>query len=312
MKFKKYILKKTLRYIFIFLVAIGFFSCASSKMKKISIYESNFKDSAGVIKESVDDRKSAKPHYDNAAKDNPQSSVQQDTLGAEEYLENSPLAHDHLSAPAVENNTATPAIIPISPTKAIIPKEKSARLAYNYSSEMKRNVSEDINVYVSIVNSSSFVKATLMKIIAKQKNPNTHKTNTDSIVTANILLFKRIKVVLMDPESAFKVDSTFGNGWQDVDSIGDNRWRWTVIPKTSQPNAKLIIKVTAQTPTGAVKDIDDRTFFINVEMTGPFQMIREWWIYLQEHPQLFLTVIIIPLIAFFGRRYFDRKKEQKP
>ncbi len=194
-----------------------------------------------------------------------------------------------------------------------VPKKKSARLAYNYSSEMKRNVSEDINVYVSIVNSGSFVKDTLMKIVAQQKNPSARKANTDSIVTANILLYKRIKVELIDPDAAFKIDSVYGNGWQDVDSIGDNRWRWSVKPLTDQPNAKLVIKVVAKTPAGAIEDIDDRTFYIKVEMTGPFQMFRTWWIYLQDHPELFLTVIIIPLIAFFGKRYFDRKsKEQKP
>ena len=194
-----------------------------------------------------------------------------------------------------------------------VPKKKSARLAYNYSSEMKRNVSEDINVYVSIVNSGSFVKDTLMKIVAQQKNPNNHKTRADSIVCANILLYKRIKVELIDPDAAFKIDSVYGSGWQDVDSIGDNRWRWSVKPLTDQPNAKLVIKVVAKSPAGAIEDIDDRTFYIKVEMTGPFQMFRTWWIYLQDHPELFLTVIIIPLIAFFGKRYFDRKsKEQKP
>ena len=198
-------------------------------------------------------------------------------------------------------------------SEASVPKKKSARLAYNYSSEMKRNVSEDINVYVSIVNSGSFVKDTLMKIVAQQKNPSARKANTDSIVTANILLYKRIKVELIDPDAAFKIDSVYGNGWQDVDSIGDNRWRWSVKPLTDQPNAKLVIKVVAKTPAGAIEDIDDRTFYIKVEMTGPFQMFRTWWIYLQDHPELFLTVIIIPLIAFFGKRYFDRKsKEQKP
>ena len=197
-------------------------------------------------------------------------------------------------------------------SESSVPKKKSARLAYNYSSEMKRNVSEDINVYVSIVNSGSFVKDTLMKIVAQQKNPGARKANTDSIVTANILLYKRIKVELIDPDAAFKIDSVYGNGWQDVDSIGDNRWRWSVKPLTDQPNAKLVIKVVAKTPAGAIEDIDDRTFFIKVEMTGPFQMFRTWWIYLQDHPELFLTVIIIPLIAFFGKRYFDRKKEQKP
>jgi len=194
-----------------------------------------------------------------------------------------------------------------------VPKKKSARLAYNYSSEMKRNISEDINVYVSIVNSGSFVKDTLMKIVAQQKNPNKHKTRADSIVCANILLYKRIKVELIDPDAAFKIDSVYGSGWQDIDSIGDNRWRWSVKPLTDQPNAKLVIKVVAKSPAGAIEDIDDRTFYIKVEMTGPFQMFRTWWIYLQDHPELFLTVIIIPLIAFFGKRYFDRKsKEQKP
>ena len=215
------------------------------------------------------------------------------------------------TATMITESASEPA--PSANPETSVPKKKSARLAYNYSSEMKRNVSEDINVYVSIVNSGSFVKDTLMKIVAQQKNPNAHKANTDSIVTANILLYKRIKVELIDPDAAFKIDSVYGNSWQDVDSIGDNRWRWSVKPLTDQPNAKLVIKVVAKTPAGAVEDIDDRTFYIKVEMTGPFQMFRTWWIYLQDHPELFLTVIIIPLIAFFGKRYFDRKsKEQKP
>ena len=220
------------------------------------------------------------------------------------------ISADTLSVSA-ENSSSEP---PPSPApENSVPKKKSARLAYNYSSEMKRDVSEDINVYVSIVNSGSFVKDTLMKIVAQQKNPNNHKTKADSIVCANILLYKRIKVELIDPESSFKIDSVYGNAWQDVDSIGDNRWRWSVIPLTNHPMAKLVIKVVAKTPAGAVEDIDDRTFYIKVKMTGWMQMLRDWWIYLQDHPELVVTVILIPVIAYFGKRYFDRKsKEQKP
>lgn len=306
MKSKESIQKKASVFIFILLVTIGLFSCANRQMKKISNSESSPKDSIGSIQESVDDQNSAELDYSYGEKDNPHSPTRPDTLFIGEQPENPPAPVDNTSSPS-------PVINPLPKPEVSFPKKKSARLAYNYSSEMKRNVSEDINVYVSIVNSGSFVKDTLMKIIAQQKNPNTHKTSADSIVTANILLYQRIKVVLIDPDSAFKIDTVYGKAWQDVDSIGDNRWRWSVRPLTNQPSAKLVIKVVAKTPAGAIEDIDDRTFYIKVKMTGPLQMIREWWIYLQDHPELFLTVIIIPLIAFFGKRYFDRKsKEQKP
>lgn len=191
------------------------------------------------------------------------------------------------------------------------PVKKSASLAYNFPAEMKRNVSEDINVYVSLVNSGSFVKDTLMKIIARQKNPDTGKSKTDSIVTTNILLYKRLKIELIDPDSAFRIKQIYGNDWQEVDSTGDNRWRWNVVPLTNLPEAKLVIKVVAETPSGAQKDIDDRTFYIRIKMTGPFQMIRSWLTYLQDNPGLVLTVILIPLIAFFGKRYFERRAKNK-
>ena len=195
------------------------------------------------------------------------------------------------------------------PSKIEIPEKKSARLAYSYSPEMKRNESADINVYVSIVNPTSFVRDTLMKIIAQQKNPKTGMINTDSIVAANILLYKRLKIELIDPDSCFRIKKIYGETWQEVDSTGDNRWRWNLIPLTNLPEAKLVIKVVAETPSGVQKDIDDRTFFIKVKMTGPVQMIRSWGTYLQDNPGLVLTVILIPLIASFGKRYLDRKKK---
>lgn len=191
------------------------------------------------------------------------------------------------------------------------PKKKSARMAYNFPAEMHRNKSADINVYVSLVNSESYVKDTLMKIVALQNDPNSGKIKKDSVVTANILLYKRIAVELLDPDSAFIVKQIFGRTWQDVDSTGDNRWRWNLIPQTDKPEAKLIIKVVAETPAGEPKDIDDRTFYIRIRMTGPNQTVRSWVTYLQDHPGLVLTAILIPMLGFFGKRYFERKSKGK-
>jgi hypothetical protein len=198
-----------------------------------------------------------------------------------------------------------------SPVHAVDPdiQKKSARLAYNYPPEMTRYKSEDINVYVSIVNPASFVKDTLMKILATQQSPSGKKT-IDSIVTTNILLYKRLLVELMDPDSAFTIKRIYGEAWQEVDSTGDNRWRWSVTPLTDAPEAKLVIKVMAQKPVGTQVYIDDRTFFIKVKMVGIGQTIRSWITYMQDNKGMVVTVILIPLFAYFGKRYFDRKSKK--
>lgn len=188
--------------------------------------------------------------------------------------------------------------------------QKSARLAYSYYPEMTRYESKDINVYVSIVKSVNLVKDTLIKIITLQQNASTGKVYMDSIVTSEIPIYKRIRVDLLDPDSSFKIKKLFGETWQDVDSTGDNRWRWNVTPITNALQAKLVIKVIAVTPNGVTKDIDDKTFFIKVKMMGTCQLIRSWWAYLQDNPGIVVTVILVPLIAFFGKRFFDRKSKK--
>jgi hypothetical protein len=150
----------------------------------------------------------------------------------------------------------------------------------------------------------------LMKIIALQQGLNEDQKPIDSIVTTNILLYKSIKVSLINPDSSFLCERTFGEEWQEVDSTCDNRWRWNVIPVTNLPKARLIIKVTAQTPEGQVKDIDDKTFQIKVTLNNR-QMFRDWWLYLRDNSSVVITVILIPLIAFFGKRYFERKAKKK-
>jgi hypothetical protein len=182
--------------------------------------------------------------------------------------------------------------------------KKTARLGYTYPPEMTRMKSYDINAYVSIVNPGSYIKDTLMKIITQQKDPATGVSSEDSVkIVDNILLYKRLKIELQDPDSAFKIKTLFGGTWQDVDSTGDNRWRWNVTPITNSP----------ENPEGKPKDIDDRTFHIKIKITGFWQMLRTWWIYLQDNPGMVVTVILIPLIAYLGKRYFDRRsKNQNP
>lgn len=200
--------------------------------------------------------------------------------------------------------------IPEHAMHVMTPAKRSARMAYSYCPEMKRNEAADVNVYVSIVNPTSVVVDNLMHIVEQQHNPATGKKDVDSIIATNILLYRRMKVELIDPESAFKVTQVYGEQWQEVDSMGDNRWRWSVVPQTDAKEAKLIIKVVAETPEGVVKDIDDRTFYVKVKLANPDDVVRSWWSYLTDNPAMVITVILIPLIAFFGKRYFDRKAKR--
>ena len=224
--------------------------------------------------------------------------VMPDTVAS---IETTPSAHD-----------STVSAVAPTPVHAVPMRlqKRSARLAYSYCSEMKRNESSDVNVYVSVVNPASVVVDTLMKIVAAQHNPQTGKVDKDSVVSTNILLYKRIKIELIDPDSAFRIKQVYGEPWQEVDSSADTRWRWSVVPLTDAKQAKLILKVVAETPEGTVKDIDDRTFYVKVKLAPPTQMVRSWWSYLQDNPALVVTVILIPLIAFFGKRYFDRKAKK--
>lgn len=190
---------------------------------------------------------------------------------------------------------------------------RTARLGYNFPPEMKRNESKDINVYVSLVNTSGVVRENLMRIVTLQQNSRTGEPIRDSILVADISVYSRLRVDLLDPDSAFRVKRVFGEVWQIIDSTGDNRWRWNVVARTDARRAKLVVKVIAETPEGATRDIDDRTFFIRIKMVGFGQVIRSWLVYLQDNPGMVLTVILIPLIGYFGKRYLDRRaKRRKP
>lgn len=196
------------------------------------------------------------------------------------------------------------------PKESRVP-QKTARLAYSYYPEMTRYESKDINVFISIIHQVDHIRDTLIKIITQQQNASTGKVDSDSIVTSEISIYKRIRVDLLDLDSSFKIQKIFGETWQDIDSTGDNRWRWNVTPITNATNARLVIKVIAETPAGTVKDIEDRTFYIKVKMIGTYQVIRSWWAYLQDNPGMVVTVILIPLVAFLGKRFFDRKQKNK-
>jgi hypothetical protein len=190
---------------------------------------------------------------------------------------------------------------------------RTARLAYNCPAEMRRNESKDINVYVSLANPPGVMRDNLLRIVTLQQDPGTSRQVRDSVVVTDVSVYHRLRVDLLDPDSAFRVKRVFGEAWQTVDSAADNRWRWNVVAITNARTAKLVVKVIAETPEGATRDIDDRTFYIRIKMVGLGQVIRSWLVYLQDNPGMVITVILIPLIGYFGKRYFDRRtKRQKP
>lgn len=190
------------------------------------------------------------------------------------------------------------------------PMKKQATMGYSYPTKMTRGQSSDFNVFVSLVNSQSKVLDTLQKIVAKQMADDNNASVKHVMEATNIFLYHKLKVELLDPDKAFELTPVHNNSEQVVDEFGDNKWRWNVKPVANRKDARLILKVIAERPNGNSEPIVDETIHINVNIDeGMF--VRNIWIYALDHYEWFLTAILVPLITFLGKRWFDRKKKNE-
>lgn len=189
-------------------------------------------------------------------------------------------------------------------------RSKPAMMAYSYYPAMERNISQDINVFVSVRKSFLKLKDSITKIITLEKQVLNKIKAKDSIVPININIYKALKIELIDPDKAFNITNIHENSRQEIDSSGDYRWHWSVTPITNLSEARLIIKVGAEAPNGTVKTIDDKTIYIKVKIKNR-QIIRDIWIYLMDNPQFIIAAILLPLIGYFGKRYIERKRAKK-
>lgn len=207
--------------------------------------------------------------------------------------------------PDVKNNGSSGMII-LRPAPADSLIEKSAVLGYSYIPEMERYETKNINVYISVNNPGSFIVDTLKKII-KSQAVDLSDTAVAALDTQNVSFYKYLEIELIDPDSAFKITRIHSQDKQIIDSLMDNRWRWTIRALTEDPQALLILKVIAERPNGNVERLQDINIPIRIKIVPPQNVIRKIWVFLGDNPEYFLTAILIPLAIYFGKRVFDRK-----
>lgn len=195
-----------------------------------------------------------------------------------------------------------PAAVPAEPSSV----KKSAVLGYSYIPEMKPGEIKNVNVYISATNPTSFIIDTLKEIIQNQVISNPKDTSIAVLTTQQIDFYKYLTVTLMSFDSAFAIKAIHDGDRQEISSLYDNRWRWTIKALSEEKEGLLIIKVEAETPEGVAKPLKDINIPIRVNVRT--DIVRTTWIFLTKNPEFFLTFILIPLAVYFGKRLFERKK----
>jgi hypothetical protein len=196
-------------------------------------------------------------------------------------------------------------------------KKKSAVLGYSYFSRMRQNETRSIYAQVKAINVTDAINKVTQDVMMDLKDVNTQikpirKSDTASYFTdKNIYYYKYLTITLNDPDGNFKIDSSENNQRQEIDTSNDekNVWHWAVTPKTSVSNARLFIRVVAEKEDGIKKTIDTREIAINIQLeTNFWRTLIDW---LVKNPEKLLVLILIPLIAYFGKKIFERNKTDK-
>jgi hypothetical protein len=195
--------------------------------------------------------------------------------------------------------------------------KKSAVLGYSYFTHMRQNETRSIYAQVKAINITDAINKIAEDVMMDLKDVNnqikpTRKSDTASYFTdKNIYYYKYLTITLNDPDGNFKIDSSENNQRQEIDIANDekNVWHWAVTPKTSVSNARLFIRVIAEKEDGVKKTIDTREIAINIQLeTNFWRTLIDW---LVKNPEKLLVLILIPLVAYFGKKIFDRNKASK-
>ena len=211
--------------------------------------------------------------------------------------------NDGGSAEAERTDTAETSTIDSS---AAVNSFKTATLGYSYPQKIMRGKSKSINVYVSVSNPAGEVEDTLRKIATIQKEV---VNGNDSVIveTTSIVFYKYLTVKLIDRDKVFDITQIHDNERQLVDTVNGNTWRWVIKTNTDQNVARLILKISAEKPD---RIFDDKDLAINVLIDNS-GLLRRLWIWLQDHPESLLTLIIIPIFIYLWRSIFGKKKDKR-
>jgi hypothetical protein len=181
------------------------------------------------------------------------------------------------------------------------PKEKSASMGYSYPYNIKRNATRNINVYVTVHHPESAAKDTILRTLAEQKVM-VSGTDSDVVEVISIPVYQKIGVWLIDPDSLFH-KTRIDDEVQVIDAVHGNHWRWTISTSTDRPSGTLVLKTHTFGPNGRFKD-KNIVIPVVIDNEGYF---RRLWIYLLDNPALLITLLILPVLAYFGKRLLDRK-----
>jgi hypothetical protein len=212
---------------------------------------------------------------------------------------------------AVKPGTSDTAVVtPVDTTTiAKIVKRKSANIAYSYFNSIKRNDLKYIGAYLSIKMPEAKARETLRKI-EREQHINSENEDSSIIRSLNIpLVYDSVEIELMDPAADYTIVKTgHKKDKQRIDTVNGNKWEWSVLTKTDKKSTTLILKITAYLPEGS-EELENRSIPIRIKLEQ--SIVRKLWAVLLDDPKYLLTVILVPLIAFFGKRYFDKKKKAK-
>jgi hypothetical protein len=186
---------------------------------------------------------------------------------------------------------------------------KSANIAYSYFTTIKRNEVKHIMAYLSINKPEAKVKDTLRQI---ERTSTVNSENEDSSIINSLyipLVYESIEISLIDLAGDYSITPTgHTSNKQRIDTVKGNKWDWSIITKTDKPSTTLILKITAYL-SGDREELERREIPIRIKLEQ--NIIRKLWATLLDDPKYFLTVILVPLFAYFGKRYFDKKKASK-
>lgn len=187
-------------------------------------------------------------------------------------------------------------------------KRPDPTLAYKYPKTLKQKESgKYIYVNVNVKDVQSVIRD-LKSDIVEFKQDDLKKEDTEVIKTVTIKPYRYITVTLQSYSPALKIDSTDGqSATQLIDTVNGNKWKWHVSTDTGTGKVNVVLHVTGYNVEGEAKTVITER---NIPMQIKLEMnpMPKMWTWLVDHPQSFLTLLIIPFFKWLGG-FIKKKKE---
>ena len=197
-----------------------------------------------------------------------------------------------------------------SSVKNTVKAYRTATLGYSYYKHMMQHETRSVVAYISINNPASVI---ISRVEELNGNPEPVRRNdTFSVFTynKNFLVYKYVEVSLLQNDSDFIQQALQLSDRQEVDTLNGNKWVWNITPKTTKKHASLTLRVIAEKPDGNRESFESQNIAIDIIIDK--NITRNVWDWMMDNPGKTLTLVIIPLIAFFGKKLFGGDKTQKP